>query len=115
MKKLSNIKKYVVLHFCILLYTFVTVLSKFAARFSFLSDKYILCVGGVFGILGLYALFWQQIIKQFKTSVAYSNKSVTTIWVVFLSNIFFGESITFHNIIGAVIIILGVIMVHVFY
>lgn len=109
--KKEVIIKYIKLHLCILFFTFSTVMSKVAAQFEFLSVKYILCFAVMFGILGIYAIIWQQAIKGFSASVAYSNKSVTTIWVLLFSNVLFHEGITIQNIIGTALIILGVIMV----
>lgn len=107
----KNIQKYLFLHFCILIYTATSILSKFAAGFDFLSIPYIACMGGIVVSLGVYALLWQQAIKPFSPSVAYSNKSVTTIWVMIFSALIFGEGITLCNVIGTIMIIAGVILV----
>ena len=108
---MKNIKRYVFLHACILLFTFTTILSKYASVYDFLSLEYI----GIYALmvmnLGVYAILWQQAIKPFKASVAYSNKSVTTIWTLIFSAILFGEGITIFNIIGAALIIFGIVLV----
>lgn len=113
MKKLdiSMAKNYLFLHFTILIYTATTILSKIASGFNFLSLPYILCMGGIVLSLGVYAILWQQAIKPFEPSVAYSNKSVTTIWVLLFSVLIFGEGITLFNVLGAVMIIAGVVLV----
>ena len=110
-KKLQRIKEYIFLHLCILFYTMSTIMTKYASQYAFLSKEYIVCMVIIFGILGGYAILWQQAIKPFNASVAYSNKSVTTIWTLLFSSILFGEGITWNNILGVVIIIAGVIMV----
>lgn len=107
----NKIYKYVFLHFSILIYTGTSVLSKYASKFDFLSWQYIGCFLGMFCCLGIYALLWQQAIKGFEPTVAYSNKSVTTIWVLIFSVLFFNEGITVQNIIGSILIILGVVLV----
>lgn len=107
----QTIKRYIILHLCILFYTMSSIMSKFASRFEFLSLQYIVCFAIMFGILGIYAIIWQQAIKGFSPSVAYSNKSVTTIWVLLFSNILFQEGIEIQNVIGAALIISGVIVV----
>lgn len=103
--------KYLKLHIIILLFTMVTITSKYVSKYEFLSMEYLCGVGVIVGILGVYAILWQQIIKDFSPSVAYSNKSVTTIWVLIFSFVFFHEEITLNNILGAIVIILGVILV----
>lgn len=106
-----KIKNIVFLHFCILLYTMTTILSKVASGYTFLSMGYILVFSVMIINLGVYAILWQQAIKPFTASVAYSNKSFTTIWTLIFSNLIFKEGITLYNIIGAIMIILGVVLV----
>lgn len=96
---------------CILLYSVTSLLSKYASRFDFLSGQYILFLALMVAVLGVYAILWQQAIKGFSPSVAYSNKSVTTIWVLLFSALIFGEGITLGNVIGTALIITGVILV----
>ncbi|MBR6594385.1 MAG: EamA family transporter [Clostridia bacterium] len=110
-KKLISFKNLLLLHFSILLYSGVTVMSKFAAGEDFLSLKYVLYFGLMVLILGVYAILWQQAIKPFEPSVAYSNKSVTTVWVLLLSAVIFKEGITVTNVIGALMIVAGVVLV----
>lgn len=109
--KKGRIKDYIFLHTCILWYTMTSILSKAASRYPFLSFKYILCFMGLFLTLGSYAILWQQVIKNFKPSVGYSNKSVSLIWTMIFSAIIFNERITLYNVIGAVMIIAGVLLV----
>ena len=110
-KKQSKILNIIKLHLCILVYVCVSLISKIAAQFSFLSITYILLIGGMFAVLGLYALLWQQAIKPFPPSVAYSNKSITIIWTTIISALFFSEKITLNNILGIPVIIAGIVLV----
>ena len=107
----KKIFQYLFLHFIILIYTGTTICSKLASEYPFLSFGYIMSFAGMIASLGTFAILWQQVIKHFEPTVAYSNKSVTTIWVLLFSCILFNEGITINNIIGAVIIIIGVILV----
>lgn len=113
MKKLTNqrIKDFLFLHICILWYTMTSILSKAASRYPVLSVKYLICFMGIFLTLGSYAILWQQVIKRFKPSVGYSNKSVSLIWTMIFSSLIFNERITLYNIIGAIVIIIGVVLV----
>lgn len=110
MKK-NKVFNYIFLHICVLLFTATTILSKYASAYDFLSLNYIIIFALMIINLGVYAILWQQAIKPFKASVAYSNKSVTTIWTLIFSAILFNERITIHNIIGTVMIIFGVVLV----
>ena len=81
-----------------------------AAGYDFLSVKFCLCYGGLILILGIYAICWQQIIKRIPLTLAYANKAVTVIWGMIWGVLFFGENITVTKVIGAVIVIAGVIL-----
>lgn len=91
--------------------SFVGVLSKLAVQQEFLSFKFILYCGLIFFILGLYALLWQQILKVMPLTVAYPNKAVAIIWGMFFGVMIFKEVITITNIIGGVIVLVGVCLV----
>lgn len=81
------------------------------SEYPFLSLPYLLCGIGIVFALGTYALLWQQAIKRFKPSVGYSNKSVSLIWTLLFSAWIFGERITLYNVIGTVLILVGVVLV----
>lgn len=107
----SKVKNIVFLHICIFIYSLTTLTAKITSAYEFLSFKYIAGYAVMVFILGVYAIVWQQAIKPFSAAVSYSNKSVTTIWTLLFSAIFFGERITWNNILGTALIIFGVIMV----
>jgi len=104
-------KIYLGLHFILMFYAIGGIFSKRAANAEFLSLEYIISYGMVFAILMIYAVFWQMILKKVPLTVAMANKSVTVIWGLIYGFLFFQEKITLGNVIGAVIIIVGIIMV----
>lgn len=108
---MHRIKDYFILHVSIFIYSLSAIFSKLASECNFLSFEYILFLGLQVLVLGVFAILWQQAIKPFKASVAYSNKSITMLWTLLFSTCFFGETITFFNIIGAMLIVVGVILV----
>lgn len=108
---MHRLKEFLILHISIFIYSLSAIFSKLASGYSFLSLEYILFLGLQVLVLGVFAILWQQAIKPFKASVAYSNKSITTLWTLLFSTCFFGETITFFNVIGAMLIVIGVIMV----
>jgi len=61
-------------------------------------------------ILGVYAILWQQILKKLPLNVAYANKSVTLAWGMIFGSLIFNEKITVTNVIGAIIVLIGVIL-----
>lgn len=93
-----------------LIYACTAIFSKSASQHSFLSLPYILWLAGAVGVLGVYALLWQQIIKRMPVAEAYMFKGTSLVFVLLLSALIFGEAITLSNIIGAAVIIVGIVI-----
>ena len=91
-----------------LLYACVTLFTKFAAQHEFMSMPYCLALCGAIGVMGAYAVCWQQVLKRIDLSTAYMFKGTSLIFVMLLAFAFFGEAITLMNIIGACVIIVGI-------
>jgi len=109
--KIENEIWFVLLHVLLLVYSFSDIASKLASGKPFLSLEFILFYGMVIGLLGLYAIFWQQILKKIPLITAYANKSVTIIWGMVFGALIFKEQISWNQILGAIIIIIGVYFV----
>ena len=86
------------------------IFTKLAAGESFLSIKFCLFYGMVILILFLYAIGWQQIIKRVPLTLAYSAKAATVVWGMIWGVSIFRDKITVQNIIGAVMIIAGIVL-----
>lgn len=108
--KSKNVIVYLFLHILLCVFSLSGLCSKLASGEPFLSLKFCLFYGGVILILGIYAICWQQIIKRMPLSLAYANKAVTVIWGMVWGILFFNEEIKPQKIIGAVIVIAGVVL-----
>lgn len=93
-----------------LLYACVSIFTKYASQSDFMSWGYVWAVVGAIGVMGLYAVLWQQILKRIELSLAYMFKGTSIVFVMLLAHVIFGEQITWNNIIGAIIIILGIVL-----
>ena len=93
-----------------LIYACISIFTKSASQHQFLSLSYILWLVGAVGVMGVYALLWQQVIKRMPIAEAYMFKGISLIFVLLLSVLLFGETITLSNIIGAIIIIVGIVI-----
>lgn len=109
--KNNTILWYIVLHIVVLCYSTGGIFSKLASKELFLSLEFCLFYGIVIMILGIYAIVWQQVLKHFTLTTAFCNKAISVIWGMVWGRLFFDESITINMIIGAVIVMIGVIMV----
>ena len=61
-------------------------------------------------MLGLYAVGWQQILKRMPLFMAYSGKAVVVLWGILWGALLFHETISVRKIIGAVIIMSGIVL-----
>ncbi len=98
------------MHFGFLFYSFYTVVGKIASKYDFLSFKFCIIYCILILILFVYAILWQQVLKTIPLSVATANKAVTIVWGMLWSFLFFNEDTSLKKIIGASIIIFGIIL-----
>ena len=109
-----NINK--VRHICylqlsVILLTIANALAKKASSYPFMSLEFNLYYFLQLTLFVIYAIVWQQLIKHFTLSVAYLNKSLGIIWTAIIAVLIFNEMITIANILGAVVIISGIVLV----
>lgn len=110
--KVKSWKQIVVLQLVILIYTLSTVAAKFASRYPMFSLGFLISTGIEIFILGVYAILWQQIVKRFDLSIAYANKGFSIFWSLIWATVFFGEQITLKNVLGVIIVFLGIMVVN---
>lgn len=91
-----------------MLYACVGICTKMASMQEMFSWPYLLWFGAAVMIIGIFAVLWQQILRRVELSIAYMFKGTTLIFTMLIAAILFGESITVPNIIGSVIIIIGI-------
>lgn len=105
MTKLATYSSLIVIN---LLYACVTLFTKYASQQEFGSVAYCLGLVGAIGVMGLYAICWQQILKRVELSTAYMFKGTSLIFIMLFAFALFGEPITIMNLIGAAVIIAGI-------
>ena len=62
--------------------------------------------------LGIYAVFWQQIIKKFDLSIAYANRAMVLVWSMVWAVIVFHDQVTIQNIVGVLLVTIGTFIVN---
>ena len=108
--KKQNVITIVILHVMFFLYSISGILTKLAASESFFSIRFCLYYCGIIFIFGLYAIGWQQVIKRIPLTTAFSNKAVTVIWGIIWGYAFFGEAVSFGKILGAGLVMAGIVL-----
>ncbi|NLL79567.1 MAG: DMT family transporter [Clostridiales bacterium] len=111
-EKKIRLKDIFMLQGIIMVYSISSVVAKLASAQEFLSFRFLLFYGMEIGILGVYAILWQQAIKKFELSIAYANRAMVMLWALVWAVLIFGERITVQNAIGLVLITLGTIIVN---
>ena len=106
----SYILVFCVLHVLLALYSLTGIFSKLASKEEFFGIPFISYYSVVLLILGVYAVVWQQLIKKLPLTLAYANKAVTVVWGMIWGILVFHEQITPQKIIGAVVVIIGVVI-----
>ena len=112
---MEKVKNYALLHATIVLFSLTSVFSKFASGFyndGGLSSPFLyLFIFRMLATCGIYALVWQRVIKKFDLNVAYANRTVYIVWSQVWAVLIFHENLSVNNIIGIVILFIGVLVV----
>lgn len=111
MKTQISIKQLVILQAIVILYTVSGVMAKFASEAEALEGRLLFFVLNLF-FLGIYALFWQQVIKKIPLSVAYANRAMALLWSAVWARIIFGEGISTKQLLGIVLVIAGILVIN---
>lgn len=106
----QRLKILLLLHVLLMFYSVSGILSKLAAGQELLSWQFVGLYAGIIAILGIYAIGWQQILKRMALTSAFSNKAVTIVWGIVWGALFFAEPVTVLKVIGATLIIAGVVL-----
>lgn len=108
---MEKFRTFILMYVSFFIYSLSGILIKIASQTVFLSSKYTLCFIGVFFILAIYSVLWQQVLKRIELSVAMSNKPIVLILATIWAVLFFGEQITIKFIIGLVMIFVGIFVI----
>ena len=113
MKKKIGLKDIILLQLVVMIYTVSTIIGKFAAGAADDSlIKFVLLYGAEIGVLGIYAILWQQMIKRFDLSVAYANRAGALLWSLIWAVLIFGESLTVQKILGVLLVVAGTMIIN---
>lgn len=109
-KQSSQAGALLMLHGVLLVLSLSGIMSKMASRQEPMSPAFIGFYGAMLVILAFYALVWQQVIKRLPLTLAYANRAVTVVWGILWGYLFFDEAVTPLMLVGAAIIICGIVL-----
>ena len=110
-KDIKTAGAYIVLQMLLLIYSLCGTCSKLAGQSEIFSLPFFFFYGLIFLNMGIYAVLWQQILKRVPLVTAYANRAVTVIWGLIWGLLIFDERITIQKIVGAAIIVTGIMIV----
>lgn len=111
-KKKLSLPMLLIMQLAVCIYTCSGIAAKLASGYGFMSWGFILCYGAEILLLGIYAVFWQQIIKRADISVAYANRAAAIFWSTLWAVLIFKEQVNVQNIAGIILIFLGIWLVN---
>ncbi|NCC69121.1 MAG: hypothetical protein EOM14_13200, partial [Clostridia bacterium] len=76
---------------------------KSSASYPVLSSGFILRYGASLLCVFFFALIWQQVLREYELMTAYAWRGVLFLWTFLWAVLFFGESVTLNNVIGAAV------------
>lgn len=101
---------YLLLLIAFLIYSSSGVFSKLASENIFLSIGYLKFFFFLIASMAIYAVLWQMILKRFQLTQAFLCKSISVVFSLMFAHVIFDESISSNNMIGAALIVTGIII-----
>lgn len=104
----SRMKIYVLLALSLVIQSLSSVFIKYAGTFETFSREFIFYYLVAVACLGVFAIMWQLLLEMVPLSTAYLRKGILYILILIWSVILFKEQVTWNNVIGSIIIIVGI-------
>lgn len=111
-KMLNKKYSFILMHLGFVIYSFYSVVGKLASLDNQSKKTFLIFYLLLIVILGLYAIIWQQVLKVFHLSTAYTNKAVIIIWGMLWGKLIFKEQFTLKKIIAVLLIFTGIIILN---
>lgn len=112
---MERLKKYILLHLTVMMFSLTSVFSKMGSVYyskdGLKSIMLYVCIFLMMLNCFLYAIVWQKVIKKFELNVAYANRNVYLVWSQVWAVLIFHENLSLRNILGLVIVFIGVLVV----
>lgn len=93
-----------------IIFPFSSIFMKYASQTDDMLMKLFLFACSI-GVLGIFSILWQMLLKKIDLTKAYIFKSTTIIWNIVYGIILFNEKVSPMMIIGMTITTLGIIII----
>lgn len=112
MQKKLSIFHLIAMQLVVIIYSVSTVMAKLAAKEELISFRGIMFYALYIGCLGIYAIFWQQLIKRVELSIAYANRCMNLLWSSLWAIFLFHEKLSITNTCGLLLVLIGTFFVN---
>ena len=109
-KKHLQWKWFAILHISLLINSLPGVASKLAGRYKVMSPGFVFFCCLSIGLLGVFAVVWQQVLKHMTLTFALTNKPITVIYSLIWGALIFSEHIRPGMVVGSLVIIAGIMI-----
>ncbi len=93
------------------IFSLAGIFLKSGAGYPVLSSGFLLRYAGGLLCVFCFAILWQHVLCEYELMTAYAWRGVLFLWTFLWAVLFFGESVTLNNFIGAAVILCGVFLV----
>lgn len=107
-KRPNRVKILILLSLSLVIQSLSSVFIKYAGKYETLSKEFIFFYVLAVGCLGVFAIMWQLLLELIPLTTAYLRKGILYILILIWSVILFREQVTVCNVIGSIIIIVGI-------
>lgn len=112
---MGSFKDFMKIQIANIIFSFASVVTKFVSvvwqEQGMLNLKFVSGVALYVMLLGIYAVFWQKIMKTTDLSAAYLCKGMVIFWSLLWAYLLLNENITVMNLIGTILIFIGTTVV----
>lgn len=102
--------RFLILFIGFLMYSVSGVVAKSSSAADLYSLSTLIKFLAVLALLGVYSAFWQVSLKYIPLSTAFFCKGSVVVFSLIWAVLIFGEKITANNLLGAVLIITGILV-----
>ena len=107
-KRAGRSRVLILLSLSLVIQSLSSVFIKYAGAYETFSREFIIFYVLAVGCLGVFAIMWQILLEMIPLTTAYLRKGILYILILIWSVILFQEHVTWNNIIGSIIIIVGI-------
>ena len=107
-KRAGRSRVLILLSLSLVIQSLSSVFIKYAGTYETFSREFIIFYVLAVGCLGVFAVMWQILLEMIPLTTAYLRKGILYILILIWSVILFQEHVTWNNIIGSIIIIVGI-------